>query len=413
MEIDSRNVSRSYFWLIWGIYAMVYMTKNCFSAAMASIVVEGVMTKSQVGLITAVFYGVYAPLQIVGGICADKYNPEKLIITGLCGSSLANLILYFHQEYTVILIVWIFNAVIQFGIWPSVFKIISSRLAPSGRKSAVYYVSFSNTAGLILSYVAAAFLPAWYDNFALSAAVLALLALLLGVARRKVAPYLRPTAEVSSARERGAVNGVSTVKLLAVSGFVLLLAAVFLETVVGNSVKTLSATMLTESYHHVPPSMGNNLNVLIIAAGLISVVLMRRFIYPRRIKSAPVGILLTLSIGAVFSGLLLIRFTTAYLAVASLCVLSGVYSAMYLLASYCSLQFERFGKNGTVAGIMNATISAGMIVSNYGVTRIADRYGWGAVSLLYLALTAAAICLSAAMLPFWKRFQANGFSNTL
>ena len=61
MEIDSRNVSRSYFWLIWGIYAMVYMTKNCFSAAMASLVFEGVMTKSQVGLITAVFYGVYAP----------------------------------------------------------------------------------------------------------------------------------------------------------------------------------------------------------------------------------------------------------------------------------------------------------------------------------------------------------------
>ena len=146
---------------------------------------------------------------------------------------------------------------------------------------------------------------------------------------------------------------------------------------------------------------------------LISVVLMRRFIYPKRIKSAPVGILLTLSIGAVFSGLLVIRFTTAYLAVASLCVLSGVYSAMHLLASYCSFQFERFGKNGTVAGIMNATLSAGMIVSNYGVTRIADRYGWGAVSLLYLALTAAAICLSAAMLPFWKRFQANGFSNTL
>ena len=44
---------------------------------------EGAMTKSQTGLITAVFYLVYAPLQVVGGIFADKYDPEKLIKIGL------------------------------------------------------------------------------------------------------------------------------------------------------------------------------------------------------------------------------------------------------------------------------------------------------------------------------------------
>ena len=48
------------------MYSIVYMTKNCFNAALADIVNEGILTKSQTGSITAAFYIVYAPLQIVG-----------------------------------------------------------------------------------------------------------------------------------------------------------------------------------------------------------------------------------------------------------------------------------------------------------------------------------------------------------
>ena len=75
MHLENKKISRRFFWLLWLLYAVVYMTKSCYSAAMASIVSEGILTKSQTGLINAAFYGVYAPLQIVGGIFADKYNP--------------------------------------------------------------------------------------------------------------------------------------------------------------------------------------------------------------------------------------------------------------------------------------------------------------------------------------------------
>ena len=55
------------FVLVFMMYSLVYMTKNCYSAAMASIVDAGIMTKSQTGLIAACFYLVYAPFQIIGG----------------------------------------------------------------------------------------------------------------------------------------------------------------------------------------------------------------------------------------------------------------------------------------------------------------------------------------------------------
>ena len=128
MHLENKKVSFMYFWIIWLMYALVYMTKNCYSAAMASIVSEGILTKSQTGLITALFYGVYGPLQIVGGIYADKYNPGKLIKIGLIGAGIANAIIFFNQNYYVMLIVWTFNAIVQFALYPAVFKIVSSQL---------------------------------------------------------------------------------------------------------------------------------------------------------------------------------------------------------------------------------------------------------------------------------------------
>lgn len=68
MHLENKSVSKKFFWTLWIMYAVVYMTKSCYSAAMASIVHEGVLTKSQTGFITAAFYFVYVPLQILGGI---------------------------------------------------------------------------------------------------------------------------------------------------------------------------------------------------------------------------------------------------------------------------------------------------------------------------------------------------------
>ena len=98
MHLENKSVSKRFFWILWVMYAVVYMTKSCYSAAMASIVHEGVFTKSQTGLITAAFYFVYAPLQILGGVFADRYNPERMIKIGLVGSGIANMIIFCNQN---------------------------------------------------------------------------------------------------------------------------------------------------------------------------------------------------------------------------------------------------------------------------------------------------------------------------
>lgn len=136
--LNSRSLSLLIVVFLFLMYAVVYMTKNIFSAAMASIVEEGVMTKSQTGLINASFWMVYAIFQFAGGFIVDKYSPSKMIMIGMGGAIISNLVIYFYPIYSVIIAAWMFNAVEQFGLWPGVFKIVSTQIVPSMRKKAAF-----------------------------------------------------------------------------------------------------------------------------------------------------------------------------------------------------------------------------------------------------------------------------------
>ena len=91
-SLKNERKSICLFLLIFVTYSLIYMTKNCYSAAMASIVSQGIMTKSETGLIAAVFYLIYAPFQIVGGIVADRFSPYLLVLFGTLGAGVCNLL---------------------------------------------------------------------------------------------------------------------------------------------------------------------------------------------------------------------------------------------------------------------------------------------------------------------------------
>lgn len=415
VHFENKKVSLEFFWLIWIIYTVTYMTKNCFSAAMASIVFEGVMTKSQTGLITAIFYIVYAPLQIVGGIAADKYDPERLIKIGLIGAGIANLIIFFNQNYYLVLTVWTLNAVVQFGIWPSVFKIMTAQLEPSERRPAVFYMSFSSAVGLMLAYLIAAVVPNWESNFLISSVSLFASAIILHIATKYAAPYTVKDKEIKPKTADGTeegFEGIKTSKLFLESGLYILLIVVFLRVIILYFAKTLSATMLMESYDNVSPSIGNILNVIIIGVGIIGTALVKTVLYPNRIKSAPTGIVIMLIVSLISAvPLVFIGKINLIAATVSLCILAGSLTAGQLFTNYCSMRFEKFGKSGIVSGVTNAISSAAVVVNSYGVTKAAEVFSWKTVSELSLIALAVSLVLALIALPFWKNFKKKYHGN--
>ncbi len=410
MHLEDKKKSAFFFWSIFFMYVLVFMTKNCFFAAMASIVDAGVLTKSQTGLITAVFYIVYTPLQIVGGVVVDRFKPALLIKIGLIGGAIANGIIFFNQHYVVILITWAFNALIQFAVWPGVFKILSSQLVPAQRKQAAFFISFSSTLGLMVAYIVAAMVRRWQDNFLISSVVLFLLTAFFHLVTKRIEPYMVPDTVPRGIHSHEPVEPVkhtqSAGKRLLLGGIVFVVLYILMRATVENGLKTLSSTMLMESYDQVSPTIGNLLNTLVILSGIVGTVLVRS-VMSRVIKDEIVGTILLLVLCLPFT--LIMRFIgscSVDIAVISLCIIVAALSGTHYLSLSYNMRFTRYGLNGTAAGITNAAASFGIVIQSYGFTLLAEATSWNVVADVWLLMLGGSALLLILALPTWKRFIA-------
>lgn len=409
IHLEDKRESRHFFVFLWIMYALVYMTKNCFSGALSAIVDEGSLTLTQATLISASFYIVYTPLQILGGIVADKYSPEKMITIGLVGGAVCNTVIFFNQNFYVMLGSWVFNAIIQFALWPSVFKIMSSQLVRSDRSKMIFYMSFSSSGGLITTYIISALLPHWKYNFLVSAIILVLCAVVLLIYCKHLNPLMKKdyvkTSVISEAD--GGNKKMSTVKLFLISGFFTLLPAVLIRTMVENGTKTLSPTMLMQSYESISPSTGNLLSIFIIIAGVLGTLLVKLVLFPRIIKNEVVAYLMMMFAALPFT--IVLRFVgdiPAWLVILSLSMISMSLSATHLLTQYFNMLYIPYGKNGTAAGILNAAASLGMVFQYCVFGPIADNAGsWVPVTTLWIVMVSVGIAFCAVTVIPAKKFR--------
>lgn len=407
IHLEKQSKSRSFFLLIWVIYTVVCMTKNCYNGALASIVSEGVLTKSQTGFITAMFYLVYTPLQIVGGVFSDRFSPERMIKIGLIGAATANAVIFFNQNYYVMLAAWMFNGVIQFGIWPSVFKIISSQLVRSDRTQMTFYISFTSTAGLLMSYLLAAVVPDWEYNFAFSAVSLLILAIVLHIYERHINPYMKWDVKkkdtvVEKISSKVSTADVPTIKILIASGFFFVLLSTILAVVVSQSRATLASVMFVENYDTVSPSLGNILTTVSIIFGMIGTVVARKFI--TNIRNEVVAIIAILLAMIPFLVLcVLVGVIPVYAMIILFCIIACLEAVITLLRNYYNMHFIKYGKSGTVAGLINFGTALAFMIAAYVMPKIVEEFNWRILIGLWVVLIAlAAITLCLAVRKFKK-----------
>lgn len=391
------------------MYATVYMTKSCFSGALSAIVSEGSLTLSQTTTIQGVFYIVYAPLQVLGGLFADKYSPEKMITIGLLGGAAANTVIFFTQNYYVMLVVWAFNAIIQFALWPSVFKIISSQLVRSDRKNMAFLISLTSPSGLVLTYLVAACIPetAWRYNFAVSAVVLVLAAVVLKLFCAKLDPILIKDAPKESKTEnKKDAFSPKAVKLFAMSGFFFVLPAVLIRTMIETGTKNLSSTMLMQSYGGISPKLGNLLSILIVIGGLAGIFLAKFVIFPRLIKKEITAYVVMAAASAPFIfAISMIGTAPVWLIVLSLAMINLTLSTTHLFGQYYNMYFTKYGKNGTAAGIINGAAAGGMALQYCIFGPVAQELGWKTVTIAWIVMASLMIFFLVLALRPANRFK--------
>ncbi len=406
VHLENRTISRHFFWYLWIMYAIVSMTKNCYGGAMASIVEEGILTKSQTGFISAMFYLTYTPLQIFGGGFCDRYSPEKLIKYSLLGAAVANIIIYFNHNYYVMLVAWMLNGVVQFAVWPATFKIISSQLVRSDRKRMAFYISMSGTGGLVLSYLVAAIVPVWEHNFSISALMLVAFAVGMHIYDKHLNRFMKwDYPEIKSENNEKPMHEVSTWKIIRKSGIIFVMASIFLFTIVARSRENLAPVLFMENYK-VSSSVGNLFNILMIVMGLAGTLIARKFIV--KTDNEVWGMILTLVVMMPF--LILCCFIAKLhisVMLVSLCIIAALQSMTVLFNNTFDMAFAKYGKSGAVAGLSNGARGMSYLAATYLMPLCAEKFGWTALVALWPIFTVAAVaalCFAVSLFRKFKRF---------
>lgn len=107
-------------------YFFYYFGRKYLGVITPSLIEEGVLTKTQIGLIQSGYLTAYAIGQFVSGALGDKFGPRLLICTGMVVSGLAALALGLFPIFGIVLIAFSINGLAQSTGWPNSCKLMSS-----------------------------------------------------------------------------------------------------------------------------------------------------------------------------------------------------------------------------------------------------------------------------------------------
>lgn len=397
-------------------YTFVYMTKNCFSSAMVYIVDEGFMTKFQTGVITSVFWLAYAITQLFGGAIVDKHKPEHFITLGMIGSGIANLLIYFfYDNYTATLIIWVCNAIIQFGVWPAAFKIISTMLKEEHRKRGMVIAVIANPLGIMLSYTLVLFVSKWQYNFLISAVGLFVLSIawiiVVSLTKSKVVEErdenLSPPATQKYAISPS--NKISITAMIFSSGLIFSFIIAFVRNMI-DQIKTLVPTMINESYDELSPSLATVMSLLVIFGCVCGPVFSHQLSKLFKNEYIATAVLIGATIPFVLVTFL-IGYINYWIVIVALTIIIMLTSAAsFFLTSLLPMRFNAFGRGTTVSGAINCFSALGNVAAGFILTLIAEKLGWLATLEFTLALIVVAVLCSLAASVIWKKFQRKIFN---
>lgn len=397
------------FVVIFLLWAILFMSKNCFSTAMAAIVSEGFMTKSQTSIITAAFWLVYAPGQVIGGIFADRRPPQALILIAIFGASVINLGIYlFYKSYAFMLLVWCLNAALQFAAWPSVFKIVSTQLKKENRTNCVFILSLSTIVGLMFGYILSGLVPRWQDNFLISSIALFAIGMLFLVVYSSLLKKMEPEKfEMKHQGDHHAKHEPLGL-LLKRSGIIPICIGAFFCNVMVNGPKGLAPTMLVECYESMTVSTANILNAFIIASGVLNIVV-GKVIYPKFLKNEAliVAIMMTAAAPFFIINIGISRIPLLPIICSLVFGLLFVNTAYTFITSHIPARFNVYGMGGMIAGLINGVAALSNVFSSYVFAAIADDWGWRVTTVTWVIVTVLGCVVFWAAVRQWKKFTSN------
>lgn len=390
---------------LWLIYASAYFGRTCYSAAIASIVSNGVYTKSEIGLVGTAFFICYGAGQIISGFAGDRVNPFAMILFGILGSSACCFSMAFTKSLSLMAVMWGINGIFQSMLWAPLLRVFSQTINSKLREKAVLNIALSLPVGTVFAYLCSTLIikySSWKNIFICGGAVI-LTAFLFGLL--SVICSEKSMTRVSVKTEKSDKNARSEfLPVIISSGVLIIIMPSFLHGMMRDGITNWVPTMITEEYG-VLPSFSVFLTIVLPifnAFGAYIITPLYKRLGCNETKTAgicaifaiiPMTLLLFIGKIPVIVSIILLALTTM-----------SMYSLNYIIISRVPVRFSESGHTSSVTGILNSFAYIGCAVSSYGFGAISQKAGWNAVIVIWIisALLTSLFAFSANVK--WKKF---------
>ena len=372
------------------LYSSAYFCRLNLSAALDGIITAMALPISRAGFLQTVFALVYASGQLINGAIVDRVDPARYMLTGIAGSAVCNLLMGLSVSYPMMLLVWAANAAFQSMLWTPVMRLIALHFKESAaRLRANALLALALTFGHLGAWAVSGFLStlvSWRFSF-IAPAFIALAAMITAIFALRGLHAGQSDAPASAAKKAAETRPIFSV--FTSTGFFLVLAACVLYGFIRDGVVTWTPTLLSRTGGSSVSSTAFTLILpLLNGAGVIIGFTLRQ-------KGAnPHNVVVLMMLAAILcGGTLLLTGSLLLTAVLLGLICAGMYGANTMLTGLIPLEYDRVGKTGLTAGLIDSLIYAGSALAGALGGSLYEHMGSPALYVSWIAAAVAAALL--------------------
>lgn len=403
-KITDRRMIGVLFGLCWIVYFATYIGRLNYSSAMTDMIAREVLTKSEAGTISMVFFFCYGGGQLINGFLGDRISPKRMIFIGLFASALLNACMGLVSYFPVMALLWGLNGYVQSMIWPPIVHIFAEMLEGDSMIRCSIHITSTIAVGTLGSYLLSAGmieLAGWKMVFWAASVVLAVIAIVWYVGFSKVERFAAEfgtvtESPVSSTIANPTANGypqISLWKLVTSGGLLLILIPVVVHGVLKDGVTSWVPTYISETFSAsaVLAILVTTVLPVVNLVGAYAANFMNQKFFRNESRTSAFFFLIALA------ALVLLRVCGSFHIVLSVCLLAVITSSMLavntMLINIVPLYFGKVGKSSTVSGFLNCTSYLGAAISTFTIGVMVEKAGWDFTIFSWVILAALAFIL--------------------
>ena len=386
------------FLLCWVAYFSSYLGRLNYSSAMSSIMDDGVLTLSQAGMISMIYFFAYGGGQFCNGLLGDKLKPELMIFAGLFLSGIANLLMGMVSVYSVMAVLWGINGYTQSMIWPPVIRIFAEKFTYERKRKYSVDITSSMAVGTLMSYFLSACalkLFQWHAVFYLAAGILLCISVVWIVGYRSITQEYgtteyRENESGKMTEKKTAAGGQSFGALLVGSGLIAIVFPVMIHGILKDGITQWVPTYIYNCFD-VSASFSVIITMILPLINLSGAYL-ARFCSRRhpdqevRTSALFFGVATAALVGLYLFGSKQVIVTALLFAV----ITASMMAVNTLYVNMIPLHFEASGRVSTVSGFLNSVAYLGSAVSTFTIGVMVEKAGWAVTIASWTAITGAA-----------------------